>query len=107
MTRPPDRATRRYSRAVTIDGDPFARRTWFEPVPGPADSVCPACHRQAAFVIWIPKLDGWLCVACQEAGQGYAEYGLILSLVAILCIVALLFLSGALTGILSTVGSSV
>jgi len=40
-------------------------------------------------------------------GQSTAEYGLILSLVAILCIVALLFLSGALTGILSTVGSSV
>ena len=107
MRRPPDRATRRYSRAVTIDGDPFARRTWFEPVPSPADSVCPGCHRQAAFVIWIPKLDGWLCTACHDGGQSTAEYGLVLSLIALVCIVAVLALSGQLGTLLSTVGGSI
>ena len=42
-----------------------------------------------------------------ESGQGLAEYGLILGLVAILCIAAVLFLSGQLKGILSNVGSSI
>lgn len=42
-----------------------------------------------------------------ESGQGLAEYGLILGLVAVLCIAAVLFLSGQLKGILSNVGSSI
>jgi len=42
-----------------------------------------------------------------ERGQGLAEYGLILGLIAILCIVAVLFLSGNLQGVLSNVGSSI
>ncbi|MDP9105788.1 MAG: Flp family type IVb pilin [Candidatus Eremiobacteraeota bacterium] len=42
-----------------------------------------------------------------DGGQGLAEYGLILGLIAILCIVAVLFLSGNLQGILSNVGSSI
>jgi len=42
-----------------------------------------------------------------EEGQGLAEYALILALIAIVAIVALLFLGGAISGILSTVGSSV
>jgi len=42
-----------------------------------------------------------------EEGQGLAEYALILSLIAIVAIVALLFLGGAISGVLSTVGSSV
>jgi pilus assembly protein Flp/PilA len=41
-----------------------------------------------------------------EEGQGLAEYALILALIAIVAIVALLFLGGAISGILSTVGSS-
>jgi pilus assembly protein Flp/PilA len=41
-----------------------------------------------------------------EAGQGLAEYALILALIAIVAIIALLFLGGAISGILSTVGSS-
>jgi Flp pilus assembly pilin Flp len=47
-----------------------------------------------------------LSAAC-DGGQGLAEYGLILGLIAILCIVAVLFLSGNLQGILSNVGSSI
>jgi pilus assembly protein Flp/PilA len=39
-----------------------------------------------------------------EKGQGLAEYALILALIAILAVVALMFLSGTITTILSTIG---
>lgn len=42
-----------------------------------------------------------------ERGQGLAEYGLILGLVAVVCIVAVSFLSGQIQGVLSTAGSSI
>ena len=42
-----------------------------------------------------------------ESGQGLTEYALILALIAIVAIVALLFLGGQISGILSTVGASV
>jgi Flp pilus assembly pilin Flp len=42
-----------------------------------------------------------------EEGQGLAEYALILALIAIVAIVDLLFLGGAISKILSTVGASV
>ncbi|MGD0017788.1 MAG: pilus assembly protein [Candidatus Limnocylindrales bacterium] len=38
-------------------------------------------------------------------GQGLAEYALILALIAILAITALLFLSGQINTILSTIGN--
>ena len=41
-----------------------------------------------------------------EEGQGLAEYALILALIAILAIVALLFLGGQIKTVLSTVGGS-
>ena len=40
-------------------------------------------------------------------GQGLAEYALILALIAVLCIAAVLFLGGAIQGILSTVGQKI
>jgi pilus assembly protein Flp/PilA len=43
----------------------------------------------------------------EEAGQGLAEYALILALIAIVAILALLFLGGQISGILSNVGNSV
>ena len=43
----------------------------------------------------------------REEGQGLAEYALILSLIAILAIAALLFLSGRLDSMLSLIGSKV
>jgi pilus assembly protein Flp/PilA len=46
-------------------------------------------------------------VCDDERGQGLAEYGLILGLIAILCIAAVLFFSGNLQGLLSNVGSSI
>jgi pilus assembly protein Flp/PilA len=42
-----------------------------------------------------------------DSGQGLAEYGLILGLVAVVCITAVGFFSGAVQGILSNVGSSI
>ncbi len=42
----------------------------------------------------------------REEGQGLAEYALILSLVAILAVAALLFLSGQIDTILSIIGQS-
>jgi pilus assembly protein Flp/PilA len=40
-----------------------------------------------------------------EKGQGLAEYALILALIAIAAVLALLFLSGTIQTILSTIGS--
>jgi pilus assembly protein Flp/PilA len=42
-----------------------------------------------------------------EEGQGLAEYALILALIAIVAILALIFLGGQISGILSNVGTSV
>ncbi len=42
-----------------------------------------------------------------EEGQGLAEYALILALIAILAIIALLFLGGQVKTILSNVGNSI
>jgi len=39
-----------------------------------------------------------------EKGQGLAEYALILALIAIVAVVALLFLGGVISNILSTIG---
>ena len=41
-----------------------------------------------------------------STGQGLAEYALILALIAIVAIVALLFLGGAISGILHTIGAA-
>ncbi|BDE07013.1 hypothetical protein WPS_22890 [Vulcanimicrobium alpinum] len=41
-----------------------------------------------------------------DSGQGLAEYGLILGLVALLCITAVLFLSGQISGVMSYLGTS-
>jgi pilus assembly protein Flp/PilA len=42
-----------------------------------------------------------------EEGQGLAEYALILALIAIVAILALLFLGGQISTILSTIGASI
>jgi len=43
----------------------------------------------------------------EEEGQGLAEYALILALIAIISIIALLFLGGQISTILSTLGQSI
>jgi pilus assembly protein Flp/PilA len=42
-----------------------------------------------------------------EKGQGLAEYALILALIAIVAVVALLFLGGVISSILSTIGTKI
>ena len=42
-----------------------------------------------------------------EKGQGLAEYALILALIAIVAVLALVFLGGTISQILSTIGSSI
>jgi Flp pilus assembly pilin Flp len=41
-----------------------------------------------------------------KKGQGLAEYALILALIAIVAVAALIFLSGSVTSILSTIGAA-
>jgi pilus assembly protein Flp/PilA len=41
-----------------------------------------------------------------QKGQGLAEYALILALIAIAAVLALLFLSGTINGILSSIGAA-
>ena len=45
-------------------------------------------------------------LARDEQGQGMVEYALVLALIACISIVALLFLSGKISTILSTVGNT-
>jgi len=42
-----------------------------------------------------------------DAGQGLAEYALILSLIAIISIAALIFLGGTISTILSSIGAAI
>ena len=46
-------------------------------------------------------------IAGHRAGQGLAEYVLVLALITIVAVSALLFLGGGLASILSVVGSSI
>ena len=41
-----------------------------------------------------------------EAGQGLAEYALLIALIAVVAVASLLFLSGSITSVLSVVGDS-
>jgi Flp pilus assembly pilin Flp len=45
-------------------------------------------------------------MADDEVGQGLTEYALIISLIAVVAIVALLFLGGSVSTLLSSVGTS-
>ncbi|MGH2408170.1 MAG: Flp family type IVb pilin [Candidatus Limnocylindrales bacterium] len=54
------------------------------------------------------SVQSWLSsLLHREEGQGLAEYALILSLIAIVAILALLFLGTQISTILSTVGNAV
>jgi len=46
-------------------------------------------------------------IADDQEGQGLAEYALIISLIAVVAIVALLFLGGNVSKLLSDVGNSI
>jgi Flp pilus assembly pilin Flp len=51
------------------------------------------------------KLSGLRALIGAQAGQGLAEYALILALIAILSIVAITFLGGSITAMLSDLGN--
>jgi pilus assembly protein Flp/PilA len=51
-------------------------------------------------------LKKYVAMKHREEGQGLAEYGLILALVAVLCVTALGVLQGGISGVLSSVGTS-
>ncbi|MDR3632332.1 MAG: hypothetical protein P4L84_00770 [Isosphaeraceae bacterium] len=53
----------------------------------------------------IEIISDWL--TRREEGQGLAEYALILALIAVVAIVALLFLGGTVSSVLSDVGNSI
>ena len=57
----------------------------------------------------VPQVIQYLLhkLALNQDGQGLTEYALILALVAIVAIIALLFLGGQVSSILSDVGNSV
>jgi hypothetical protein len=41
---------------------------WFEPVQGPAASVCEGCRKEVPFVIWMVDPPGWRCTVCADGG---------------------------------------
>jgi pilus assembly protein Flp/PilA len=43
----------------------------------------------------------------REEGQGLAEYALILTLIAVVAVIALMFIGGTLSSLLSVIGKSV
>ena len=68
------------------------------------DSYIPFTSRRANRIHWEISMSifrGRLSLS----GQGLAEYALILALIAIAAVLALLFLSGAITAILSRIGN--
>ncbi|HEY4439279.1 MAG TPA: hypothetical protein VGN14_02430 [Candidatus Elarobacter sp.] len=48
-----------------------------------------------------------LALVLDESGQGLAEYGLVLTFIAVLCVGALTLISNHVSGLLNTVGSSI
>ena len=60
-----------------------------------------AARRRGPLARWVRRLDG------DEQGQGLAEYALILAQVAVLAIVALLFLGSQIADTLSRIGASI
>jgi Flp pilus assembly pilin Flp len=50
--------------------------------------------------------NAWFASRDEESGQTLVEYALIISLVALACILALGFLSGKIQGLFSSAGSS-
>ena len=53
------------------------------------------------------RLTAWRGPWSDEDGQGLAEYALILALIAMIAIIALMFMGGSVSKILSTLGKSV
>ena len=52
-------------------------------------------------------IQAWFASLKREAGQGLAEYALILALIAVVAIAALIFLGGQVNSILSYIGANI
>jgi Flp pilus assembly pilin Flp len=57
-------------------------------------------------MIFVRAQNAWFAARDEESGQTLVEYALIISLVALACILALGFLSGKIQGLFSKAGSS-
>ena len=59
----------------------------------------------------MSKIKNWamtkLVATKDEEGQGLAEYGLILALIAVVCVLALTTLGGAISGVLGSIAGSI
>jgi Flp pilus assembly pilin Flp len=60
-----------------------------------------------AAVPWRPRWRRRADLTEDDAGQGLAEYALILALIAVVAIVVLLFLGGTVSELLSSIGQSI
>ncbi|MEI7743129.1 MAG: Flp family type IVb pilin [Chloroflexota bacterium] len=58
-------------------------------------------------ITYLASLAGAVVARDDQGGQGLAEYALILSLIAIVSIISLVFLGGAVSGMLSMIGHSI
>jgi len=56
--------------------------------------------------LFVRAQNGWFALRDEEQGQTLVEYALIISLVALACIAALVFLRGKIQEIFSDAGSS-
>ena len=52
-------------------------------------------------------LSSFRAILSDDSGQGLAEYGLILGLIAVVCVTAVVFLSGKIQTLLSSVGNNI
>src|SRR4051794_17981673 len=77
------------------------------PPSNPGGAVCPG--REVNDIVLVSKLSALVIrpdATNDDAGQGLAEYALILALIAIVSIVALLYLGGQISERLSQVGNA-
>jgi len=56
--------------------------------------------------LFVRAQNGWFSLREREEGQTLVEYALIISLVALACIAALIFLSGKISALFSSAGNS-
>jgi Flp pilus assembly pilin Flp len=80
-----------------------AGQSWASSILDKAMEVLSSAH------LAVIRFNAWAHVSILrlQHGQGLAEYALILALIAILAIVALIFLGGQVSKVLSTVGKSI
>jgi len=84
-------------RALALDPDYEIPRVW----------RCDTCGSRNPLSATRCQVCGGMTAVDPGRGQALAEYVLIIALIAIVSIIALLFLGGTISHVLSTVGSSI